>query len=115
MRRGEVWWVDLGEPIGSEPAFRRPVVIIQDDLLTDSALETVMVGPLTSNLRRAIAIGNVEIAARATGLSKASVALACQVTTVDKSLLTERAGGLSKQSMTQLDRGLMLALGLGML
>ena len=109
-----MWWVDLGEPLGSEPAFRRPVVVVQDDLLTNSALGTVMVVPLTSNLRRAIAIGNVELAAADTGLSKASVALVCQVTTVDKSLFDERIGFLSRRLLARIDRGLTLALGLGM-
>ena len=82
MHRGEIWWADLGEPRGAEPAFRRPVLVVQDDLLTESALKTVMIVPLTSNVRRAHAAGNVLLAPRDTGLDKPSVALVCQVMTV---------------------------------
>lgn len=112
MRRGEVWWVDLGEPRGSQPGFRRPVVIVQDDLLTESLLQTVMIAPLTSNLKRALAIGNVKVPPKQSGLPKDSVVLVCQVMTVDKSLLTERQGSLSRRTMAEVDRGLALALGL---
>ena len=62
-RRGEVWYVDLGVPKGSEPGFRRLVVIVQDDLLTDSRLSTVMIAPVTSNLRRALALEDVKVEA----------------------------------------------------
>ncbi len=112
MRRGEVWWADLGEPKGGGPAFRRPVVIVQDDLLTASKLPTVMIVPLTSNLRRAVAVGNVALEARDTGLSKPCVALVCQVMAVDKELLAERAGVLPRRKMSRVDAGLRLALGL---
>src|SRR6185369_14129219 len=72
MKRGEIWWADLAEPRGSEPGDRRPVLIVQDDLLTASALSTVMVVPLTTNLRRAEAIGNVRLPRRDSGLAKES-------------------------------------------
>lgn len=112
MKRGEVWWIDLGEPRGAQPGFRRPVVILQDDLLTESRLQTVMVAPMTSNLQRALAIGNVEVTPKQSGLPKASVVLVCQVMTVDKSLFSEQQGSLSRRVMADVDRGLALALGL---
>lgn len=112
VKRGEVWWADLEEPRGSSPGSRRPVVIVQDDLLTESRLSTVMVVPLTTNLLRAEAIGNVLLPPSATGLRKASVALVCQVLTVDKAFLTERVGGLARRSAQALDEGLRLALDL---
>lgn len=113
MKRGEVWWVDLGVPRGSEPAFRRPVVIVQEDLLTDSLLGTVMVVPLTTNMQRGLAIGNVEITARQSRLPKPSVALVCQVATADKALFSERVSTLPQRVMSEVNRGLALALGLG--
>lgn len=109
LRRGDVWWVDLGEPRGRAPAFKHPVLIVQDDLLTDSRLGTVMVVPLTSNLQRAQAIGNVALKGRETGLSEESVALVCQMITVDKDSFTEPAGRLSSRSMHKIDAGLALA------
>ena len=112
MRRGQVWWVDLGEPRGAQPGFRRPVLIVQDDLLNDSKLSTVMVAPLTSNLRRALAVGNVEVTPRQSGLPQTSVVLVCQVMSIDRSLLTGQQGALSQRVMQHVDRGLALALGL---
>ena len=113
MKRGETWWTDFAEPQGSAPGFRLPVVIVQDDLLTDSLRHTVMVVPLTTNLQRGLAVGNVELSARETGLPRPSVALVCQVVTVDKSLFEQRVGSLSRRKLSEVDRGLRLALGLG--
>lgn len=112
MKRGQVYWADLGEPAGSTPAFRRPVVIVQDDLLTESRLATVMIVPLTSNLGRAEAIGNVLLEPSETGLRRASVALVCQVMTLDKDALTEVVGALPRRAIRKLDEGIKLALGL---
>lgn len=113
MKRGEIWWVDLGEPQGSAPAFRRPVVVVQIDQLTESRLQTVMVAPITSNLRRSAAIGNVRLKARDDSLPRESVVLVCQVMTIDKSLFDERKGSLSRRQLEELDDGLRLVLGLG--
>jgi mRNA interferase MazF len=113
VRRGEIWWADLGEPRGSAPALRRPVVIVQDDLLNGSKLDTVMVVPLTSNVKRARAIGNILLDSRETGLDRESVALVCQVLTLDKAFFDERIGTLSSRLRARLDRGLTIALGLG--
>ncbi len=112
MKRGEIWYVDLGEPKGAAPGFRRPVVIVQDDLLNDSRLSTVMVAPVTSNLQRALALGNVKLVTKASGLKQVSVILVCQVMTVDKSLFDERVGTLSKRQLQELDSGLRLVLSL---
>lgn len=112
IARGEVWWADLAEPRGSEPGSRRPVLAVQDDLLTRSRLRTVMVVPLTSNVGRSRAAGNVLLSARDSGLTRDSVALVCQVMTVDKEFLTERAGRLPRRVLQLVDDGLRLALGL---
>lgn len=113
VERGSVWWADLGEPPGSEPAFVRPVVIIQADPLNESALATVMVVPLTSNLRRGEALGNVRLESKETGLDKVSVALTCQIVTLDASWLSEHAGDLPARAVRRLDTGLKVALALG--
>ena len=112
MNRGEIWWADLAEPRGSEPAKRRPVVIVQEDSLTRSRLQTVMVVPITSNLKRAAAPGNVVLARSHTRLAVESVALACQVLTIDKHFLTERVSTLPRSTLTRLDAGLRLTLAL---
>jgi mRNA interferase MazF len=112
VKRGEVWWVDFGEPKGAAPGFRRPVVIVQDDLLTDSALATVVVAPITSNLRRGLAVGNVTLDPKSSGLKQPSVVLTCQLTTVDKAWLAERVGSLARRAQQAIDEGMRLALGL---
>ncbi len=113
VKRGEIWWADLGEPRGSEPALRRPVVVVQDDLLNASRLRTVMVVPLTSNLKRARAVGNVLLSPDESGLDRESVALVCQVMTLDGSFFDARVGSLSSRVRQRIDRGLTIALGLG--
>lgn len=112
MKRGEIWWADLAEPRGSEPGDRRPILVVQDDHLTASALSTVMVVPLTTNLRRAEAIGNVPLARRDTRLAKDSVALVCQVMTLDKAFLVALVHRLPARLMRPVDLGLRLALSL---
>ncbi len=112
MIRGELWWADLAEPRGSEPGNRRPVLVVQDDLLTQSRLQTVMVAPLTSNLVRAKAAGNVLLKPSVSSLKRESVVLVCQVVTVDKELLTERVATLPRRVMSLVDAGLRLALDL---
>jgi mRNA interferase MazF len=94
ISQGDVWWADLGEPVGSEPGFRRPVVVIQGDDFNRSTLRTVVAVSLTSNLRWASAPGNVRLTSRATGLPRDSVANVSQIVTLDKSILTERVGRL---------------------
>lgn len=112
MMRGEIWWADLGEPKGSAPSFRRPVLIVPDDLLTRSRLSSIMVVPLTTNLKRGLAVGNVHLEPSETGLSAPCVALVCQVMTVDRAFFDDAAGTLPRRSMNKIDVGLRLALGL---
>ncbi len=97
IAQGEVWWADLPAPIGSSPGFRRPaVLVVQGDALNASRVATVVCVPLTSNLRWADAPGNVLLMANATGLAKDSVANVSQIIALDKVVLTERVGKLSR-------------------
>ena len=90
IERGQVWWADLGEPDGSEPGFRRPVLIVQSDAFNRRRIRTVIAVVLTANLRLVDAPGNVLVPAKASGLPKDSVANVSQVVTLDKNFLTER-------------------------
>ena len=110
IAQGEVWWAELPDPVGSGPGFRRPVLVVQSDALNRSRLATVVCVPLTSNLRWADAPGNAMLT-RATGLPKDSVANASQVVTLDKTLLTERVGKLSKAKLDVVLTGLDVILG----
>ncbi|MDX2170339.1 MAG: type II toxin-antitoxin system PemK/MazF family toxin [Deltaproteobacteria bacterium] len=109
--QGEVWWADLPDPTGSGPGFRRPVVVLQGDSLNRSRLATAICVPLTSNLRWADAPGNLLLRARSAGLGKDSVANLSQIIAIDKSLLSERVGRVSRTQMELLFTGLDLVLG----
>lgn len=111
VAQGEVWWADLPDPSGSGPGFRRPVVVLQGDALNRSRLATAVCVPLTSNLRWADAPGNVVLRARATGLPKDSVANLSQIVAIDKILLSERAGRVSRTQVELLFEGLDVVLG----
>ena len=111
ISQGEIWWADLPAPVGSGPGFRRPVVVVQGDALNRSRLATAVCVPLTSNPRWADAPGNVLLAARATGLPQDSVANVSQIIALDRNLLDERAGKLSRTKLELLLSGLDVVLG----
>jgi mRNA interferase MazF len=106
IKQGDIYWIDLGEPIGSEPAYLRPYVVIQNDLFNRSQIRTVIVCALTSNLRRAKAIGNILLELGEANLDRQSVVNVSQIFTVDKALLTEKIGTLSKERIRQILAGL---------
>ena len=111
ISQGEIWWADLPAPAGSGPGFRRPVVVVQCDALNRSRIATVLCVPLTSNLKWAEAPGNVSLPARATGLPKDSVANVSQIVSVDKDLLSARAGRLPQPKLDLLLSGIDVVLG----
>jgi mRNA interferase MazF len=111
ISQGEIWWADLPAPTGSSPGFRRPVAVVQSDGLNQSRSSTVVCVPLTSNLKWALAPGNVNLSARVTGLPKDSVANVSQVISLDKSLLTERSGKLPRPKLELLFSGIDVVLG----
>jgi mRNA interferase MazF len=112
MKRGEIWWADLPPSRGSEPGFRRPVVIISEDRFNDSALRTVIVVALTTNLRLGDLPGNVAVPFRGTGLPTASVANLTQISTIDRDDLDKRVGSVPSRVMDSISDGLRLVLAL---
>lgn len=112
IERGSVWWADLGEPRGSEPGFRRPLLIIQADAFNRSRIQTVIAAVLTTNLRLVDAPGNVLVPATASGLRRDSVANVSQLITVNRDDLEERSGQVDAAMMRRVDAGLRLVLAL---
>jgi mRNA interferase MazF len=112
VERGEIWWADLRAPAGSEPGYRRPVLIIQSDMANRSRIRTVVAVVLSANLRLVEAPGNVLIPAEASGLPKDSVANVSQVFTVDRTFLTESAGRIRGELLRSVEDGLRLILDL---
>ena len=111
IAQGDVWWADLPEARGSEPGFRRPVVVVQGDGLNRSRIATVVCVALTSNLRWASAPGNVLLPPKETGLPKESVANVSQLVTLDKAGLTERTGKLPRPKLGLVLSGIDVVLG----
>lgn len=111
ISQGDVWWADLGAPVGSEAGYRRPVVVVQGDAFNRSAIGTVVSVPLTSTMRWANAPGNVRLPARSTGLPRDSVANVSQIVALDRTLLTERVGKLSRAKVELVLSGVDVVLG----
>lgn len=111
ISQGEVWWADLPSPVGSAPGFRRPVIVIQSDAFNRSRIATVVCVPLTTNKRWINVPGNVLLTADITNLPEDSVANASQVIAVDKELLIERVGKLSRSKLELVLSGLDAILG----
>ena len=112
IQRGDVWWASSGEPRGSELGFRRPVLVVQADEFNRSRIGTVVVAALTSNVRLAVAPGNVLVKAQRSGLGRDSVVNVSQIMSLDKGFLTERIGKLEPVLMSQVEVGLKLILAL---
>ncbi len=107
---GEIYWIDLEEPAGSEPGYRHPHVVIQNNLFNQSRIHTVIVCALSSNLKRANVPGNVLLEPGEGGLTKQSVVLVSQLFSVDKSQLGEYIGALSGRRVRQILEGIRLVI-----
>ncbi len=110
IRQGDIYWVGLPEPSGSEPGYVRPFVVVQNNVFNRSAIHTVVVCALTSNLRRAEAPGNVLLEDGEAGLPKRSVVNVTQLVTVDKRNLGDFIGALSPRRMRQILDGIAVVL-----
>ena len=112
VRRGELWWVDFGDPRGSAPAYRRRAVVVSSDRFNRSRLATVIVAAVTSNQRLADAPGNVSLLPPHSGLPKASVINVTQLFTIERAFLEARIGEVGSGKLRALEDGLRLVLGL---
>ena len=112
IERGDVYWADLGEPAGSRPAKRRPILVIQADQYNVSRLATVLAAVITSNTALATMPGNVFLPAAATGLARDSVVNVTALVTLSKSDIRDRVGPTAASLMKGTDHGLRRVLGL---
>lgn len=112
MTRGEIWWADFGQPFSSEPGFLRPVVIVQSDRFNQSAIQTIVVAPITSQLALENAPGNVYLAPQDSGLPKPSVVNVSALAAIDRRRLTSRVHALPTWLVHEIEQGLKLVLDL---
>jgi mRNA interferase MazF len=112
VKRGEVWLADLNPTQGSEQAGIRPVIIFQNDLVSQFST-TVVAIPLTTNQRRSALPICLPIEQGNGGLSQDSVALCFQMRVLDRTRLISRIGQLSPEIISQLEDVVLLTLGYG--
>ena len=110
INQGDIYWIEIDEPEGWEPGYRHPHVIVQNNLFNRSNIKTVLVCPLTTNLKRATAPGNIRLDKKESNLPKESVVNVSQVFTVDKSQLDDFIGTLSSKRVTEILNGIKLVL-----
>ena len=110
IKRGEIWWASMEIQRGSEPGYRRPVVIVSSNAFNKSKINTVLAVVITSNIKLSLAPGNLTLPKKGTGLSKESVVNVSQIITLDKSFITEKIGRLNPSQLGELDEGLRLIL-----
>ena len=112
VKRGEIWWASLRSPTGSEPGFRRPVLVVQSEPFNRSRIQTVIAVIVSSNLRLAEAPGNVKLGKRQSRLKRESVVNVSQMITLDQTFLRGRVGRIPPEKQREVDDGLRLVLAL---
>ena len=112
MTRGELWWVDLGMPYGSEPGYKRPVLIIQNDFFNNSKINTTVIVPLTTNFLYAEAPGNIVIYKDESKLTNDSVIVLSQIKVIDKNRLIEKISKVNRAIINEVENNLMFVLGI---
>mgnify|MGYP001085268160 CR=1 FL=1 len=110
IQQGDIFWIDLGDPAASEPGYRHPHVVVQNNVFNQSRIRTIVVCALTSNLRRAAAPGNVLLDPGEANLPRQSVVNVSQIFTVDKGQLSEKIGTLSSARVREILDGMWLVL-----
>ena len=106
IKQGDIYWVALDVPSGSEPGIIHPHVVIQDNVLNQSRINTLVVCALTTNMKRAKLPGNVLLEIGEANLPKQSIVVVSQVSTVNKAQLGEFIGSLSQERINQILAGM---------
>lgn len=110
IKRGEIWWAELPDPVSSEPGYKRPLLIVQANEFNISNINTIIAIAITTNVRLAGAPGNVLLSGKQSKLPKQSVINVSQIITIDKSFLTEKIHTISNKIMITVEEGLKLVL-----
>ena len=112
MTRGELWWADFGVPFGSEPGYKRPVIIMQNDFFNRSKINTTIVIPLTTNMLLADAPGNILFTKNESKLKKDSVIMVSQIEVIDRKRLIEKISKIDIKILEKIENNIMFVLGL---
>jgi len=112
IRNGSVYWVDFSPGKGSEPKGRRPGLVLQNDILNESKLNTVLMVAITSTLKFGDLPSNVVLKKGEAGLPKRCVINVTQIKSVDKKSIREKIGSLSKKKLDQVHTGVKMVMGI---
>jgi mRNA interferase MazF len=112
MIRGEIWWAEFGIPYGSEIGFTRPVLIVQDDSFNESKIKTIIVVPLTTNLRLMDAPGNIFLRKKESKLNCDSAIIVAQLYAIDRGRFKTKISKVNKEIMEQVEIGMKIVLGM---
>ena len=112
MIRGEIWWADYGIPFGSEPGYKRPVIIIQNDYFNNSKINTTIVIPLSTNVLLADVPGNIFIEKKESKLKDDSAILLSQVGVIDKQRLIEKISKVNRDIMHKIENNILFIFGI---
>jgi mRNA interferase MazF len=112
MIRGELWWADFGIPFGSEPGYKRPVLIMQNDFFNNSKINTTIVIPLTTNLILADAPGNILITKHESKLKRDSVIIISQIEVIDRQRLIEKITKIERTIIETIENNILFVLGI---
>lgn len=112
IRNGSIYWIDFSPGKGSEPKGRRPGVVIQDNALNDSKLNTVIVVAITSTMKFGDLPGNVILSKGEANMPKRCVVNTSQIKSVDKSSLQQKIGTMSAKRLEEVQQGIKLTMGI---
>ena len=110
INQGDIFWIELDESSGSGSAYKRPHVVVQNNIFNESKINTALVCALTSNIKLAKMPGNVLLTHGEANLPKESVVNISQMVTVNKHDLQEKIGSLSRRRVLQIIDGIKLLL-----
>lgn len=108
IRCGDLVWVQLPPPRGSEPSGRRPALVVQNDLFNRSRLNTVVIAAITSNLKYETLPANVRLTKGEAGIPKPSVINLSQIHSIDRRYIESKIGSLSKSRLREVKQGLQI-------
>ncbi|MEW9530285.1 type II toxin-antitoxin system PemK/MazF family toxin [Microbispora sp. NPDC049125] len=100
VRQGDIWWADLGEPIGREQGYDRPAVVVSNDRVNRTVWDPILAVPLSTRFRGWDT--HVEIAPEGTGLPKASWAMTEQVRAISPERFGTRIGGVPPEVLSEI-------------
>jgi mRNA interferase MazF len=110
IRKGSIYWVDFSPEKASEPVGRKPGLVIQNDILNDSKLNTVVILAITFTMKFGELPGNVVLRKGEAHMPKKCVINVTQIKSVDKKRIKAKIGTLSKKRIDEVHSGLKLVM-----